>query len=106
MGLNTGLLDADALAEALVMIINESRSDELLTLYSDERRKVFQYFVDPTTTANRCRLHAFSTKDAVLDDYYFREIANPTFETLRKGAKPYFETWCTDIRSLASEKGL
>jgi 2-polyprenyl-6-methoxyphenol hydroxylase-like FAD-dependent oxidoreductase len=35
VGLNTGLLDADALSEALIMIVAQSRSDKLLTLYSD-----------------------------------------------------------------------
>ncbi|KAL2788740.1 FAD-binding monooxygenase [Aspergillus keveii] len=32
VGLNTGLLDADALSEALIMIVAQSRSDKLLTL--------------------------------------------------------------------------
>jgi phosphoglycerate-specific signal transduction histidine kinase len=45
MGLNT-VLDADALSEAIIKIVAESRSDELLTLYLDERSRVFQSFVD------------------------------------------------------------
>lgn len=28
MGLNTGLLDGDALAEALIMVLNEGRSEK------------------------------------------------------------------------------
>ncbi|KAL4810490.1 FAD/NAD(P)-binding domain-containing protein [Aspergillus unguis] len=101
MGLNTGLLDGDALAEALIMILNEGQSDELLTVYSDERRQVFQKFVDPTTTANKLRLHSPDTQAAVYDDYYFRAMQDPSPEILAEAAKPYFETWRTDMRKKA-----
>ncbi|KAJ5622903.1 FAD/NAD(P)-binding domain-containing protein [Penicillium lividum] len=105
MGLNTGLLDGDALAEALIMILNEGRSDKILTSYSDARRKVFQYFVDPTTTANKLRLH-LPSETAAEDDDYWRSLQSLTPEALEKGAKPYFETWRTDIRAVAKEAGL
>jgi 2-polyprenyl-6-methoxyphenol hydroxylase-like FAD-dependent oxidoreductase len=106
MGLNTGLLDGDALAEALIMILLEGKSDDLLTLYSDERRRVFQKFVDPTTTANKLRLHSPSSDAAAFDDEYFRSMQNPTPEILLEAAKPYFETWRTDMRSVAKKAGL
>ncbi|KAJ5768907.1 hypothetical protein N7520_003466 [Penicillium odoratum] len=105
MGLNTGILDGDALAEALIMILNEGRSDDILTSYSDARRKVFQYFVDPTTTANKLRLH-LPSETAAEDDDYLRSLQSLTPEALEKGAKPYFETWRTDIRAVAKEAGL
>ena len=105
MGLNTGLLDADALAEALIMILKEERSDELLTVYSDSRVQVFKNFVDPTTTANKLRLH-LPSETAAQDDYYLRSLNNATPETLQKGARPYFEIWRTDMRALAKEHGL
>lgn len=104
MGLNTGLLDADALAECLIMILKESMSDDILTLYSDERRKVFQYFVDPTSTANKLRLHSPSTKEAMVDDHYFRIMRDPTPETLLEAAKPYFETWRTNMREVVAKQ--
>jgi 2-polyprenyl-6-methoxyphenol hydroxylase-like FAD-dependent oxidoreductase len=106
MGLNTGLLDADALAEALIMILLEGKSDELLTIYSDERRQVFQKFVDPTSTANKLRLHSPNSEAAVDDDYYFRSMQDPSAEVLAEAAKPYFETWRTDMRSLALQAGV
>ena len=106
MGLNTGLLDADALSEALIMILKESRSDKLLTLYSDERRKVFQSFVNPTTTENKLRLQQPYSKETVREDYFFRELQDATPETLQEKAKPYFEHWCTDIRALAGKLGM
>ena len=105
MGLNTGLLDGDALAETLIMILKEMKSDELLTKYSDNRRQVFQNFVDPTTTANKLRLH-LSSATAAEDDYYFRSLQDPSPEVLEKGSKPYFETWRTDMRKVAKEAGL
>jgi len=105
MGLNTGLLDGDALAEALIMVLNEGRSDKILTSYSDARRKVFRYFVDPTTTANKLRLH-LASETAAEDDDYLRSLQNPTAEEMEKGAKPYFETWRTDMRALAKDAGL
>ncbi|KAJ5647062.1 FAD/NAD(P)-binding domain-containing protein [Penicillium lividum] len=105
MGLNTGLLDGDALAEALIMVINEGRSNKILTSYSDARRKVFRYFVDPTTTANKLRLH-LASETAAEDDDYLRSLQNPTAEEMEKGAKPYFETWRTDMRAVAKDAGL
>ncbi|KAJ5201252.1 FAD/NAD(P)-binding domain-containing protein [Penicillium cf. viridicatum] len=105
MGLNTGLLDGDALAESLIMILNEGRSDKILTSYSDARRKVFQYFVDPTTTANKLRLH-LPSETAAVDDDCLRSLQNPTPESLKEGAKPYFETWRTDMRAVAEKSGL
>lgn len=106
MCLNRRLLDADALSEALIMILKESKSDNLLTLCSDERRKVIQSFVDPTTTANKLRLHSPCLREAVNDDHYFQEMQNPTPEVIQKNAKHYFDLWCTDIRSMADTEGL
>lgn len=106
MGLNTGLLDGDALAETLIMILLEGRSDDLLTIYSDERRKVFQTFVDPTTTANKLRLHSPDPDAAIVDDYYFRALQDPTPDLLVNAARPFFETWRTDMRLLAREADL
>ncbi|KAL2857318.1 FAD/NAD(P)-binding domain-containing protein [Aspergillus pseudoustus] len=106
MGLNTGLLDGDALAEALLMVLQEGKSEELLTIYSDERRRVYQKFVDPTTTANKLRLHSPNAEAAAADDEYFRTLQNPTPEVLAELAKPYFEIWRTDMRALAEKFGL
>lgn len=45
------VLGADALAETLIMIINEGKPlERMLKLYSDERRQVFQLLIDPTTS--------------------------------------------------------
>ena len=98
LGLNTGLLDADAVAETLIMILNEGRSDDILDVYSDERRKVFQFFVDPTSTQNKLRVHNNSVDNAVANDWYFRTLQNPTAEQIENLSKPYFEVWRTNMR--------
>lgn len=103
MGLNTGLLDGDALAESLIMILQEGKPDDLLTIYSDARREVFQYFVDPTSTANKLRLH-LPVDTAATDDAYFRSTQNPSAQDLIDSARPYFDSWRTDIRALARDR--
>ncbi|KAI9155765.1 O-methyltransferase sol2 [Paramyrothecium foliicola] len=51
LGLSNSLLDSVALSEALVMILREGKPvNPLLTMYSDERRQVFQFFIDPVST--------------------------------------------------------
>ena len=102
LGLNTGMLDADALGETLIMVIKEDRSDKVLDLYSDERRKVFQFFVDPTSSQNKLRIHNHPPETAAQRDWYFRILANnPTEEQMLDLMKPYFETWRTDMRKAA-----
>lgn len=88
------------------MVLLEGQSDDLLTIYSDERRKVFQTFVDPTTTANKLRLHSPDPEAAAHDDQYFRSTQNPSLEVLSEFAKPYFETWRTDLRALTKVASL
>ena len=98
------MLDADALAESLIMVLKEGRSPTLLDMYSDERRKVFQFFVDPTSTANKLRVHSNPAESAVRDDWFFRQMAVPlkvSPDELQELAKPYFETWRTNMRELA-----
>ena len=106
LGLNTGMLDADALAESLIMILKENCSEQILDIYSDERRKVFQFFVDPTSTQNKLRIHNHPPEVAAERDWYFRTLANPTQEKMMGLMKPYFETWRTNMRRVAREEGL
>ena len=98
------MLDADAAAETLIMILNEGHSTSILDMYSDERRKVFQSFVDPTSTANKLRVHSNPEDTAVQYDWFFRMMADPSKlsqRQLEELSRPYFETWRTDMRKLA-----
>lgn len=107
LGLNTGILDADALAEALIMVLKEDCSDKVLDLYSDERRQVFAFFVDPMSTQNKLRIQSNPPEVAPEQDSYFRLLnSNPTEEQMKELMKPYFETWRTAIRKVAKAAGL
>jgi 2-polyprenyl-6-methoxyphenol hydroxylase-like FAD-dependent oxidoreductase len=55
MALCTGLIDADALSDALELSIKERKSLGLLDFYSDERRNVSQTFVDSISSQNKLR---------------------------------------------------
>lgn len=106
LGLNTGMLDADALAESLIMVLGEGHSDQVLDVYSDERRKVFQYFVDPTSTQNKLRIHNHAPEVAAQRDWYFRTLRNPTPGKMTALMQPYFKAWRTDMRQAVREEGL
>jgi 2-polyprenyl-6-methoxyphenol hydroxylase-like FAD-dependent oxidoreductase len=101
MGLNTGLLDADAAAAALILILNDGYKEDILDNYSDERRKVFQTFVDPTSTYNKLRLHSVDPKTATKDDWYLKLMARgPTQEEAMELMRPFVEVWRTGVEKL------
>jgi 2-polyprenyl-6-methoxyphenol hydroxylase-like FAD-dependent oxidoreductase len=102
MGMNTGLLDAEALADTLIMVLKEDQSLSLLDIYSDERRKVFQTFVDPVTTNNLLRIQ-YNTPETVKDDWFFRKLQNMDEKTARELARPFFEVWRTNMRKVLAE---
>lgn len=57
LGLTGGLLDAGALADTLIAVFNGEATDEILNYYAETRRKVFLEIVNPTSQANKLRLH-------------------------------------------------
>ena len=103
MGLTTGILDSEAAADALELIINSHAPLKLLSLYGDERRRIFQFFVNPLATANILRLKQ-PTENA-LDDWLLRALNHPTPEFLRKSGEGFFTEWRSDIRKLATNRG-
>ncbi|KIW75446.1 hypothetical protein Z517_10187 [Fonsecaea pedrosoi CBS 271.37] len=105
LGLNTGMLDADACAEALIMILKDSfPPNETLNTYSDSRRKVFQFFVDPTSTQNKFRVHSNPPETAAEDDWFLRDLNHMTPKKAVEMARPYFEGWRTDMRQAVQER--
>lgn len=101
------MLEADALAEALIMVLKENHATTLFDIYSDERRKGFQFFVDPTSTQNKLRVHSNDADTAVQDDWFFGLMNDPskiTPKLLQELAKPYNDDWRTKIRQIASDK--
>ncbi|KIW26691.1 uncharacterized protein PV07_06504 [Cladophialophora immunda] len=105
LGLNTGMLDADACAEALIMIMKDSfPAAQTLNTYSDSRRKVFQFFVDPTSTQNKLRVHSNPAETAAEDDWFLRDLNHMTPKKAVEMVRPYFEDWRTDMRTAMQEK--
>ncbi|KAH8749250.1 FAD binding domain protein [Diaporthe sp. PMI_573] len=99
MGLTSGILDADALAETLLMIFDKQQPISLLNTYSGERRKVFQTFVDPTTTHNKHRIQR--TPESAYEDWFLQKFKNPAQTTLEEFLVPFMTTWRTDMAALA-----
>jgi 3-(3-hydroxy-phenyl)propionate hydroxylase len=70
MGLNGGIQDAANLSEKLARVINDAAPDDLLDLYSRQRRTVATEFVQEQSIANKKRLEAKDeeTRRRNLDD--------------------------------------
>ncbi|KAJ6091447.1 hypothetical protein N7467_003416 [Penicillium canescens] len=96
MGLTTGILDSEAIADTLELIIHEGKPLGTLNTYSDERRMVFQTFVDPVSTQNKLR--CASDVETAQEDWYIRQMAKATPEMTKKGTKPFFGVWRTNMR--------
>lgn len=96
LGLSNGLLDSDAVARALIYIINENQPDSLLDMYSDERRRVFQFLVDPISTANKLRVERADPDTVVQDDWFYRILKERDPKKMHTLAKAY-EGWRTDM---------
>ncbi|KAH7148174.1 FAD binding domain-containing protein [Dactylonectria macrodidyma] len=97
LGLTTGILDGEALAATIKMILHEGSPLSLLGTYSDERRQVFQSFVSPTSTANKLRIQ--QDPAAADGDWLVRAMRNPTPTVLREFIMPYMTVWRTDMRA-------
>ncbi|KAF3397070.1 6-hydroxy-3-succinoylpyridine 3-monooxygenase HspB [Talaromyces pinophilus] len=98
LGLCTGILDCDALATVIEMILHEDGPLSLLSAYSDVRRQLFQSFVSPTSTANKLRIH--QDPAAADDDWLVRAMQDPTPEVLHEFIKPYLTVWRSDMRAI------
>ncbi|KAK2611421.1 hypothetical protein N8I77_004760 [Diaporthe amygdali] len=104
LGLNTGFLDAIALSDALKMILKEGKpADRVLQTYSNERRKVVQDFVDPTSTYNKLRLHSINIETAAQDDWFFRSLQGYSSEDFRRYWGRLDQMWPTDMRALVDK---
>ncbi|OAL35153.1 hypothetical protein AYO20_05630 [Fonsecaea nubica] len=75
LGLSTGLLDADSLADALTHVLSQGVSTSILRRWADARREVFLKLVSPISSANKLRCHETDPDNPNSD---------PFFEMLRK----------------------
>ncbi|KAJ9638101.1 hypothetical protein H2204_004412 [Knufia peltigerae] len=80
MGLTGGILDAGALADVLVAVINERKSEALLDRYSDLRRKVFLEVVDPRSQANVRRISETDPDTVGQTDPFLKMLNDPAID--------------------------
>jgi 2-polyprenyl-6-methoxyphenol hydroxylase-like FAD-dependent oxidoreductase len=104
MGLNTGFLDAVALSDALKMVLKDGKPGKLvLQMYSDERRKVVQDFIDPTPTYIKLRLHSINIETAQQDDRFFRCLQNYSSEDFTRYMRRFETIWPIIMGALANK---
>ncbi|GIC93648.1 uncharacterized protein Aud_010136 [Aspergillus udagawae] len=100
MGLTTGILDADALADALELIIHEGKPIGVLDTYTDERRRAFQMFVDPSSSQNKLRIA--SDVSTAKQDWLIRFMARASGDgdMVKQATEAFFSVWRTDMRKI------
>jgi 2-polyprenyl-6-methoxyphenol hydroxylase-like FAD-dependent oxidoreductase len=97
MGLSGGLLDAEAVADALDLIVNGGQPLSLLDTYAYERQRVFQTFTSPQSMMNKLRCAA--DPERASEDWLIHTL-NTDPESLKDFGRHFFDTWRTDMRSL------
>ncbi|KAL1848575.1 hypothetical protein Plec18170_007882 [Paecilomyces lecythidis] len=106
MGLTTGLIDSEAAADALEIILLEGKSPDILDIYAQERQRAFQFFVSPYSTQNKLRV--LNRPENARDDWLLGKLSQPVGvdAVLRDYGQPYQDKWRTDIRKLIEEAAL
>jgi 2-polyprenyl-6-methoxyphenol hydroxylase-like FAD-dependent oxidoreductase len=74
LGLTGGLLDAASLADALTAHINERLPESILDTYATIRREVFLKLVNPTSQANKRRLHESDPSTVAETDPFLKAL--------------------------------
>ncbi|KAJ9626695.1 hypothetical protein H2204_009965 [Knufia peltigerae] len=97
LGLNTGILDADALAQTFVRVLKEGSPESLFDRYSLERRRVFQTIVDPISTANKRRIHDSHPDTVAKEDWFYASINNKEDPTEKFQHFEWMKGWRTDM---------
>lgn len=80
------------------MIFFEGAPLSALKAFSDERRQVFQMFVNPTSIANKLRIQ--QRPDVAGDDWMVRMLQTPTEEVLKEFFMPYMAVWRSNMRAV------
>ena len=76
LGLTGGILDAAAVSDAIIGIFQGKTGDKILDKYAEVRRQIFTETVNPTSQANKLRLHD-SDPDTIVE-------RDPFLKMLRK----------------------
>lgn len=84
LGLTGGILDAGAVADALIGIHEGKTSDTILDKYAEVRRSIFIDTVNPTSQQNKTRLHDGSPETLGDRDPFLHMLRTATPEDLQK----------------------
>lgn len=99
LGLTTGLLDAESLADALDFVINHDKPLSVLQTWSDSRRKAFSTVTNPISTKNKQRCSDQDPDTAAQEDPFLRAIVEQDEEKLA-GIAHEFDNWRTNMSEL------
>lgn len=102
LGLCTGILDADALAQTLDLALHRYVSDphlqqQCFKTYSASRRWVFQNVVHPTSSAAKTRLQSGNPDDLVEEDWYYLTLRNGDKNAIDKMHDGLLNHWRSNI---------
>jgi 2-polyprenyl-6-methoxyphenol hydroxylase-like FAD-dependent oxidoreductase len=99
-GLTSGLLDAAALADALIAIHSGKASANALNYYAVKRRKVFTEIVNPMSQSNKERLHDADPSTLSDRDPFLRRIIENNLQPSAQKRKLRLPDLTTDMSQL------
>lgn len=79
-----GLLDAAALADALIAVCTGQAPDSILDKYAELRRNIFLDIVNPTSQANKRRLHECDPNTVGETDPFLKMLRDADTESKQK----------------------
>ena len=97
LGLTTGLLDADSLADALELIMLKGEDISLLAAWSDARRRAFETIVSPMSSRNKARCHEVDPNEPTTDPF-FKVLLSPSDDERQKELGSMLDGWDTNMR--------
>lgn len=84
LGLTGGILDAGAVSDALIGISEGKADDGILDKYAEIRRNVFVETVNPTSQANKMRLHDSDPETVGERDPFLHTLRNASADEMQK----------------------
>ncbi|OHE98064.1 hypothetical protein CORC01_06578 [Colletotrichum orchidophilum] len=97
LGLSNCLMEAVALSDALILVLEEGKpANPVLTMHSDERRQVFQFFIDPVSSWSKLRIQAGEH-----DDWFFRCLKDTSSAAFERWIDMMENFWPTRIKDMA-----
>ena len=84
LGLTGGILDAAAVSDALIGVHEDKAGDAILDKYAEVRRSIFVDTVNPTSQANKLRLHDKDPETLCDRDPFLNKVRNATPDEMQQ----------------------